>query len=239
MTRKKALAVMIVVCVLAGAACVGLLLPALPLTNYQTWRREVCSRCGMLSYVRESGLWQDESTRRHFRSLELTPLSKWHTTKISGDCRHEWEFNHNETSHSTRLFGFELRSGATESGGRSVPSLVELSPEDRARLEGLLRQNPEACQDYITKRLTDWWWPRAVAHVPRVKAALAVHPEYTDIEVLCTYIDRTRVAVILVYGPVRSTEEETRLRSIVSATKPPVDIYYEITVEAPGDGPTK
>lgn len=238
MARKRTVPLLVVVVVLICVACASMLLRTPPIANTQSWKREYCTRCGSYSSVQESSYngwgWRE-------RTLTPTPLSDWHATNFGGDCDHEWMRNHGDTSHGLWVFGVEVRSGSREAGSGHRPALLKLRPQDRARLDDLLSQSPEICQDHITRRLTGRWQTQAWAHTPKVKAALAAHPEYAKLSVVCVPVmaDGTRVTAIYIGGEVRSAEEDTRLRAIVAATEPPVYIDDEITVEPPTDGPTE
>jgi len=226
---KRLIPLLAVTCLAAVVLSLCLALPTFPLTTYRSWRREYCRKCGIRSDLQESGLGGWEFAKRQRRSLEATPLSQWYAAHLDKTCTHDWRFNPGEISHNLELFGIVLRSGPTESACRPRPSFVELNARDRARLEDLVQRSPDACRDYITKRLTGWFRRGAMMHTLKMRAALASRPEYARIDFSVQPIDG--VGGIFIWGSVASREQQERLKAILDATAPPVDVRYEVVVD--------
>ncbi len=66
-------------------------------------------------------------------------------------------------------------------------------------------------------------------HTLKMRAALASRPEYARIDFSVQPIDG--VGGIFIWGSVASREQQERLKAILDATAPPVDVRYEVVVD--------
>ena len=135
---------------------IGIGLPAIPPTVRSDWLAECCSRCGILRYT-TTDLHIRSGKQLQFREHpEETDLSEYYMRHFEEACTHKWKRFHSERSGYIPILGLvKWRAGATESGGRSTPDLVDLSEKELAILDGLFRSDPKECKDFIRRRLSE------------------------------------------------------------------------------------
>ena len=141
------------VLLLGAGLIVVVLTPFLFTTRHQGTKRLICDQCGLREEIRSEGLAGSAAPVREQRTFQETELSRWFAVRLGTNCQHTWRFNHYAGERYLCLGGLHLWTIVGSHGSLATSSLVDLSAEDRIRLESLLQGSPEACRRFIRNNL--------------------------------------------------------------------------------------
>ena len=103
----------------------------------------------MKLWIGSYGLADAPKPIKERNTFEQTELSLWFNANISTNCQHSWQTNLQYARTYMSLGENRLWDISRAFGSSPTPSLVDLSPDDRAQLENLLRRSPDACRNFI------------------------------------------------------------------------------------------
>jgi hypothetical protein len=116
-------------------------------------RTLICDQCGIRTWISTDELVGSSAPAKEQRTFQNTELSRWFASHITTNCQHTWRLNHSSGQTYVSVAGLRLWTISGTAGSSPTPLLVYLSPDDRARLESLFRQSPDACRSFIHARL--------------------------------------------------------------------------------------
>jgi hypothetical protein len=127
------------------------LAPFVIVKKYDNTMALMCNQCGVKLWVSSAGLADSTNRVRKVtdHTFEHTELSRWFSANISSNCQHSWQTNLRYARTYMSLGENRLWDVSRAFGSSPRPSLIDLSADDRARLENLLRQSPDACRNFI------------------------------------------------------------------------------------------
>jgi len=132
----------------------GFLIPLVPPSTYERYRRDSCQDCGAARYVEEHGnIGQPMPVSRTTKIVD-TALSRWCKQHISPDCQHDWVSVHRSSTSYASLFGIFRWESVREAGSGRWSGLPDFNPEDRSKLTQLLQtKGPAACTRCIRQEI--------------------------------------------------------------------------------------
>jgi hypothetical protein len=144
-----AIGLVLVVCAETARMFADLFLPV----GHEQGEAHLCDQCGIWLSIHSDDHADPTAPPQEHRKFSDTELSKWYAANIDPDCQHTWRRIHSDHFQYVSLAGYRLWNLVSGHGSSRTPGLVDLSADDRAHLENLLRESPEVCKRFIHDKL--------------------------------------------------------------------------------------